>query len=66
MKRRYRYMLNLFSLGVLFFALYLNFVKKESEDVSIINIKENVTSPSGKEESKPMSVRSPLQKNMLK
>jgi hypothetical protein len=34
MKRRYRYLLNFLSCGLLLFALYLNFVKKESVDVS--------------------------------
>ncbi|HYO21572.1 MAG TPA: hypothetical protein VER36_04135 [Flavisolibacter sp.] len=34
MKRRYRYMLNLASFGLLLFALYLNFVKREPADVS--------------------------------
>ena len=32
MKRRYRYALNLLSLGLLVFALYLNFVRKEVVD----------------------------------
>lgn len=30
MKRRYRYALNLLSLGLLGFALYLNFIRKDS------------------------------------
>ena len=34
MKRRYRYMLNFLSFGLLLFALYLNFVKKDPVDVS--------------------------------
>jgi hypothetical protein len=34
MKRRYRYLLNFLSCGLLLFALYLNFVKKEPVDVS--------------------------------
>ncbi|MDQ6609611.1 MAG: hypothetical protein M3Y85_07305 [Bacteroidota bacterium] len=33
MKRRYRYLLNFFSFCLLLFALYLNFVKKETDDV---------------------------------
>ena len=32
MKRRYRYAMNLFSLGLLVFALYLNFVRKDVDD----------------------------------
>ncbi|HVF81422.1 MAG TPA: hypothetical protein VM884_05795 [Flavisolibacter sp.] len=35
MKRRYRYLLNIFSVSLLLAALYLNFVKKETADVSI-------------------------------
>ena len=34
MKRRYRYLLNFLSFGLLLFALYLNFVKQEPVDVS--------------------------------
>ena len=34
MKRRYRYALNLLSIGFLLFALYLNFVRKESAEIS--------------------------------
>jgi hypothetical protein len=34
MKRRYRYTLNLLSLGLLLFALYLNFVRKEPVDAT--------------------------------
>jgi hypothetical protein len=34
MKRRYRYILNVLSFGLLIFALYLNFIKKDSVDVS--------------------------------
>ena len=33
MKRRHRYTLNLLSIGFLLFALYLNFVKKESAEI---------------------------------
>ena len=43
MKRRYRYMLNLASFGLLLFALYLNFVRKEPVDTS--------AAPNGKESS---------------
>jgi hypothetical protein len=32
MKRRYRYLLNIFSITLLLVALYLNFVKKEAND----------------------------------
>ena len=35
MKRRYRYALNLLSLGLLVFALYLNFVRQEVADGSM-------------------------------
>jgi hypothetical protein len=34
MKRRHRQLLNLLSLGLLLFALYLNFIKKESDEVT--------------------------------
>jgi hypothetical protein len=35
MKRRYRYMLNLFSLALLAFALYLNFVKEDGAEAAV-------------------------------
>ena len=41
MKRRYRYSLNVLSLGLLAFALYLNFVRKEPGDVSAPAVKQN-------------------------
>ena len=41
MKRRYRYLLNLFSLSLLAFALYLNFVKEEGADASLPDNKGN-------------------------
>jgi hypothetical protein len=34
MKRRHRYMLNIFSASLLLVALYLNFVKKETNDIA--------------------------------
>ena len=40
MKRRHRYLLNLLSLSLLAFALYLNFVKEEGADASLPNAKE--------------------------
>lgn len=40
MKRRHRYLLNLFALGLLAFALYLNFIKEEGADASLPNSKE--------------------------
>ena len=36
MKRHHRQLLNLFSLGLLLFALYLNFIKKEPSDVTTL------------------------------
>jgi hypothetical protein len=41
MKRRYRYMLNLFSLALLAFALYLNFVRKDGPEATLPDSKEN-------------------------
>ena len=35
MKRRHRQLLNLLSIGLLLVALYLNFIKKETDDASI-------------------------------
>jgi len=56
MKRRYRYMLNLFSLGLLAFALYLNFVKKETADVSFPVNNEKATGAVQKEATRTSSV----------
>lgn len=45
MKRPYRVLLNLCSLALLLFALYLNFVKKESTDVFVPQAGQSTHSP---------------------
>jgi hypothetical protein len=59
MKRRHRYVLNLFSLSLLAFALYLNFFKAEPTQVSVPAEMENSAKPGSmqfKAESKTLSV----------
>ena len=46
MKRRYRVLLNLFSFGLLLIALYLNFIKKDGNDVFAPTVRQNKLSPS--------------------
>lgn len=66
MKRRYRYMLNVLSMGLLFFALYLNFFKKDIEDVSIKNDKETETRSSEKQGPKAFTKQITTEKFALK
>jgi hypothetical protein len=40
MRRRHRYLLNVAALALLGFALYLNFVRKESNDVNLSAVPE--------------------------
>ena len=52
MKRRHRYLLNIFSISLLSGALYLNFVRKEEADFSappIENTADKSTNPDNKE-----------------
>ena len=68
MKRRYRYALNLFSLGLLAFALYLNFIRKEiSEDSRPAKESSaDQADASGFKKSASLSAIAPAQKLVLK
>lgn len=68
MKRRHRYMLNLFSTGILLFALYLNFLKKDVvEMTSTINNEQAPPAVSeNKKESKPAAEHRTAQTLVLK
>lgn len=68
MKRRYRYLLNIFSISLLLFALYLNFVKKEADDYSAPAINSNTvtTANLNSKESKTLSAKQSEDINVLK
>jgi hypothetical protein len=68
MKRRYRKLLNLFSIGLLLFALYLNFIKKETTEVSVLGNYEIAVTPgtSNKSEPKALSAKQPNNTLVLK
>ena len=52
MKRRHRHLLNLFSFGLLLIVLYLNFVKKEGDDVLILDTNDTTVKPIGSDNNK--------------
>jgi hypothetical protein len=61
MKRRYRYTLNILSFGLLLVALYLNFVKKDSVDVSSIPVNSQAPVGAAKGETKTSAVTNSTQ-----
>ncbi len=66
MKRTPRRLLNIFSMALLAFALYLNFVRKEPADASAMNMTSSTNSFSAGKEVKPASEKQPSQTTVLK
>jgi hypothetical protein len=69
MKRRYRYALNVLSLGLLVFALYLNFVRKEAADESTPAAHKNSTGnpdPANLKKTTSLSSITPAERLVLK